>query len=451
MDDIKKYCHNDVRLTVELYRELTPQIDVRMEIGEQYGLDCRSKSDAQIAEVILAKKLKVKPEKPQNTPNGFMYEPPSYLEFKTPELQKLFKRVCALKFTLNDAGYLTLPDILSEPIMVGGRKYTFGLGGLHSNESGQTLISNDDAQLFDRDVVSYYPNILINGGKYPSHLGDDFLKVYSGIVDDRIKAKKAGDKITSTVLKIVVNGTFGKTSSKYSFLYAPDLTLYITITGQLSLLMLIEAVELADCGYVVSANTDGFVTMVSDYEVYNDVCSEWESNTGLQLEETAYKSIHSRDVNNYIAITTQGDFKTKGVFSNGSLDKNPKNEIVNKALLAYLNGKDPRSVIESSNNITDFLEVRTVNGGAKYNDEKLGRVVRWYASTSANDDGILSIKNNNRVPNSLGKVPLLNLTSSTPSDLNRDYYWDQFISATCDIGHMDFSDEINELFEVNYA
>lgn len=59
--------------------------------------------------------------------------------------------------------------------------------------------------------------------------------------------------------KIVLNGTFGKLGSKYSFLYSPNLMIQVTITGQLALLMLIEALEAAGIS-VVSANTDGIVS-----------------------------------------------------------------------------------------------------------------------------------------------------------------------------------------------
>ncbi|MEG7688959.1 hypothetical protein U2044_15310, partial [Listeria monocytogenes] len=58
--------------------------------------------------------------------------------------------------------------------------------------------------------------------------------------------------------KIMINGTFGKTGSQYSVLFAPTMLIQTTITGQLSILMLIEWHEHYGIP-VISANTDGIV------------------------------------------------------------------------------------------------------------------------------------------------------------------------------------------------
>ena len=58
--------------------------------------------------------------------------------------------------------------------------------------------------------------------------------------------------------KIVGNGVFGKTSSQYSILWAPQLTIYTTLSGQLAALMLVDHVVAAGME-VFSANTDGIV------------------------------------------------------------------------------------------------------------------------------------------------------------------------------------------------
>ena len=53
------------------------------------------------------------------------------------------------------------------------------------------------------------------------------------------KAQLAMYQAEDSSKKIQINGSFGKLGSKYSLLYAPDLLLQTTITGQLALLMLI--------------------------------------------------------------------------------------------------------------------------------------------------------------------------------------------------------------------
>ena len=112
----------------------------------------------------------------------------------------------------------------------------------------------------DCDVASYYPSIILNQGLCPANIGENFLRVYKKIVDERLKAKKEGDKVVSESLKIVINGSFGKFGSKFSALYAPEMLLQVTLTGQLALLMLIEKLENADIK-VISANTDGVVSV----------------------------------------------------------------------------------------------------------------------------------------------------------------------------------------------
>ena len=61
--------------------------------------------------------------------------------------------------------------------------------------------------------------------------------------------------------KVSLNGTFGKLFSRHSIFYAPEFGIAVTIGGQLSLLMLIERLELSGIR-VVSANTDGVEMLV---------------------------------------------------------------------------------------------------------------------------------------------------------------------------------------------
>ena len=114
-------------------------------------------------------------------------------------------------------------------------------------------------------------------------------------------------KTESDGLKIVLNGTFGKLFSKWSILFAPELGIRTTITGQLALLMLIEMMECSGIR-VVSANTDGIVLLIPEGMdgIKAQVVQWWEKRTGMEMESTLYRSLHSRDVNNYVAITTDG-------------------------------------------------------------------------------------------------------------------------------------------------
>jgi hypothetical protein len=50
---LREYCTNDLMVTGALYRKLLPQIKLREQMGFEYGMDLRSKSDAQIAESVI--------------------------------------------------------------------------------------------------------------------------------------------------------------------------------------------------------------------------------------------------------------------------------------------------------------------------------------------------------------------------------------------------------------
>jgi DNA polymerase elongation subunit (family B) len=244
------YCANDLVLTELLYDQLRPQIALREKMGDQYGMDLRSKSDAQIAETIITSELERLTEnpvaKPDTSRTEFHYQNPGIVTFETPALQELLQRILATTFTLGGNGAVVLPKWLRDSkIRVGDRDYQMGIGGLHSCEKTQYLTADADHVLCDLDVASYYPNIILQQALAPESLGKPFLDVYQGIVNRRMAAKRAGDEVTAYTLKIAVNGSFGKLGSVYSKLYAPELLIQTTITGQMCLLMLIERMSAA--------------------------------------------------------------------------------------------------------------------------------------------------------------------------------------------------------------
>jgi hypothetical protein len=75
-------------------------------------------------------------------------------------------------------------------------------------------------------------------------LGEVYLEAYGGIVEERLRLKKQKTRRRRTEDRS--NGTFGKQGNMYSTIYAPKLLIQTTMTGQLGLLLLIEAVELAN-------------------------------------------------------------------------------------------------------------------------------------------------------------------------------------------------------------
>jgi hypothetical protein len=428
---LRKYCVNDLRVTDALYSIVEKQIALRAEMGKEYGLDLRSKSDAQIAEAVLRSEVEALTGKNLRAPKfsddeTFAYENPKIISFQNQELRDVLDRLTEHRFTLAANGSVQMPDWLKDTkIKIGDTEYQMGVGGLHSCEKGQSVYAGSGYVLADFDVASYYPSIILQQGIAPGSMGEGFTCVYQSIVDRRIKAKRAGDKVTADTLKIVVNGSFGKLGSKYSTLYAPNLMIQTTITGQLALLMLIERIE-AIGAKVVSANTDGVVVFArkSLEPDLAQVMFDWELDTSYELERSDYRSLHSRDVNNYIAVKHDGSTKRKGAFSQAGLMKNPQFEIVSDAVALHLAGKaDYKDTIRNCRDMNKLVMVRQVSGGAVWRGQSLGKAVRFYYSTDVMPDETINYaKNTNKVPQSDGAKPCLDLPDTFPDDVDFERY-----------------------------
>jgi hypothetical protein len=441
---LKRYCLNDLDTTEKLYRMLEPAIKLREQIGAEYGgIDLRSKSDAQIAEAVIKHELQEmtgNTYKPRKVAPGHIcrYVDPKIVSFQTKELQDIFRKIKGSDFPVGTNGAVKLPEWLSKTkIKIGGSAYQMGIGGLHSCEKGQSVVARDDQMLADFDVASYYPSIILKLKLAPKSMGADFLKVYQGIVTRRLQAKARGDKLTADTLKIVVNGSFGKLGSMYSALYAPELMIQTTITGQLCLLMLIEWVE-GMGAKVVSANTDGIVVLFDKRKEpwLEEVMFDWMLTTSFELERSDYRAIHSRDVNNYMAVKPDGKVKRKGVYAENALNKNPDFAIVPDAVAAFLSKGTPvEDTIRSSLNVRGFVTIRQVTGGGFWRDEYLGKAVRFYYSTEVGaDECIHYAKNSNKVPRSDGAKPMMELPDMLPGDIDFDRYIAMAREALKDMG-----------------
>jgi hypothetical protein len=447
MLNVAYYNVNDLETTAALLTELFPHIELRQNLGQQYGRDLRSLSDAQVAEAIvgteLHKVLGYYPKRPETMPGqAVMYTTPAGLMFKTPLLQYALDIVLKSRFIIDDNGSALMPEALAKlKLAIGTSVYKMGIGGLHSTEKEVEHLADEETYLIDRDVASYYPRIVLNQRLYPEHLGEAFLTVYETIVDRRLAAKKAGDKKVSEGLKIAINGIFGKFGNRYSIVYSPNLLLQVTLSGQLFLLMLIESIELAGIP-VVSGNTDGIVIKCpkSRYDDLLAVIKEWEVLTGFETEETRYRRLNARDVNNYIAVKEDGTVKVKGAYSekgsaqNSVLSKNPESLICSDAVQAYLSKGTPiAETVLACKDIRRFITVRQVKGGAEKDGEYLGRSIRWYFARGV--VGSISYRTNgNKVPRTDGARPLMVLPDHMPDDVDYQYYINECQDILHDVG-----------------
>lgn len=458
------YCLNDLSATELLYKELYSQVELRERMSAEYKTDLRSRSDAQIAESVISDEVSrlngercYRPKIEVGT--CYRYQAPTYLRYQSALMNWVMNVVNTTNFIVDESGSVGVPLELEQiKIKIGNSSYTLRIGGLHSSEESVCHVAGADYVLRDRDVASFYPYIILNNNLYPKHLGTNFLLVYRGLVERRIEAKRRAKELKDAfkgkqippdvaqqieyyttqadTLKITINGSFGKLGNRWSVIYSPDLLIQVTITGQLSLLMLIERLELAGIS-VVSANTDGVVIKChkSMQHVMDSIIKQWEAETGFETEETKYKALYSRDVNNYIAIyeepkeekgkkiyhKVKGAFSEKGSNGNSILSKNPTSLICSDAAIDFLvHGTPIVTTLQQCKDMRRFVTVRGVTGGAWKDGEYLGKAIRWYYASEEKGE-IVYAKNGNKVPRSAGAKPLMLLPDQLPNDI--DYAW----------------------------
>lgn len=491
MDEVIDYClHSDLDATENLDDALQEPLGLRIALGNVYQMDFRSKSDAQMGEAIIKKRVEEitgkKPEKSGRPGTAFRYQVPNFIFFQGHELNKILDVIRDTDFFVKDDGKVVFPKAFEAfKIAIGDSVYTMGIGGLHSTEANRAVHSDDARVLIDADVASQYPSIIMKLGLYPLALGPAFLEVYGGLIKDRLEAKKSGDKVKDKAGKIALNGAYGKLGSRFSVLYAPHLLIAVTLTGQLSLLMLIERAEMLGIS-VISGNTDGAVfhcprelagTVEGDKLTsgrLKELTDWWQEVTGFKLEFAEYRSIYNQSVNSYIAVKADGKVKRKGPLGNpwssrkeendlrSQMMKNPQMTIVSDAVLELiLNGTPIEETIRNHTDVRGFVTVVNAAGGATWsdpgaqrpvsNDEDLldvdwesetylGKVVRYYWAT----DGapIIKVKphpstgRRPKVPKTDGCRPLMTLPAdfAVPPDLDYGRYISEANDVLKEIG-----------------
>ena len=174
-------------------------------------------------------------------------------------------------------------------------------------------------------------------------------------------------------------------------------TMSITINGQLLLMMLSEKLTLSIKDLeVLQINTDGITIKVHEiyYDKVKEICRWWMELTKLELEEVHYSKMIVRDVNNYIAISTSGKVKLKGVFDiDKDWHKNHSMKIVPYALKEYyVNNIPVEETIKNCNDIFKFckgfkskgqntLELWSYDEYGKIIKEPLQKMNRYYVSS----------------------------------------------------------------------
>lgn len=383
LNEMADYNDNDVYIVAELIRMNQEEVLLRYRISEEYKVDVYSASRSTIADKVIVKLY--------SKFTGL--HPKAFIDTKTIRRKILVSEILSDKIAfstpelndiLSDIRSLTLRGEKGEfdrEFTFMGTSYTIATGGLHSNEIPAVYVENSDSIIVDRDVASYYPNMIRSLKVCQKHLiPKAWFRIADTIVDERLEHKHlAKDKsldvmerdkhaTAAACLKIVANaGIFGKMGSEKSFLCDKKAMYQVTINGQLFLLMLIEKLELAGI-HVVSANTDGIVTIVPREleQTADDICHWWEKHLGLELEFTYYTKYVTEGVNSYLTVKRGGSSKFKGRMNPKmfleDLSKGYNSPIVAKCVTEYfINGTPVMETLRNAKSILDFCRTQNVN------------------------------------------------------------------------------------------
>lgn len=464
---IDSYCGNDIQATLLFWKYCTGdvehplykgnnQVQFRLDVLEEFKISCMNYSNAKIGDEII-KKYYCEEKKIgyKNLPKkGFFrkeinlkYCIPKHISFKTKQLQDFLQKA---KKTI-----LKMDEDFQESIKFYGQEYTFAKGGLHNVIKGKIYESDEENDIVDVDVSGFYPGCIINNSYYPFHLGKEFLAGYSKVYFKRIELKplaKKDKRIKGIVggLKEAGNCPYGKSSDMQSWLYDKQMTLATCLTGEFSLLMLIEECELNGIKCIM-ANTDGatFIVSKTKYEQFSKIKEEWRQKTTekltYELEEVKYKKMVFSTVNDYLAIKedekSEDRVKLKGDFMKDfELHKNKSKRIIPIALEKYYVDNIPiEQTIKNHKNVYDFCIRQKASRDFHYEgiikgDKKVyKKLIRYYISNEG--EKILKIKNPECLTNAapISQVEagewlstvcnhLKKDTDITTLDINYDYY-----------------------------
>lgn len=243
-------------------------------------------------------------------------------------------------------------------VVINGFRFDFGVGGIHGSVTSTIVREDEENDIEDADVSSYYPNMAISNKVYPLHLGETFCKIYKDVYEQRKSYGKGTPE--NAVMKLALNGVYGDSNSEYSPFYDASYTMKITINGQLSLCLLAERLLTIDGLEIIQINTDGLTVKKprSSKEQYRKICEQWMKDVKLELEFADYESMHIRDVNNYIACYTNGKRKYKGayVFDGLGWHQDHSAKVIQMAASAeMLDGVPVEDFIRNHKNKYDFL------------------------------------------------------------------------------------------------
>lgn len=435
-----KYCRHDVEETIKVFLHRLDDFNAHMGLvklaceGKGLDLSLIGKTKAQLSAHIL--KAVQKPHDDEfdiDFPDTLTLK--KYINvlnwYKDPE-NRCYKRPNSTKKTQLET-------------MVAGCPHQFGWGGVH----GALEKYNGTGLFLNMDVASLYPSLMIRYNLHSRNMANP--KKYEEIYHTRLKYKKEKNPLQAP-LKLVLNSTYGVMKDKGNGLYDPLQANRVCVYGQLLLLDLIEKLE-PHC-QLIQSNTDGILIRMPDgqdpnkwFYLIDDIAHEWEQRTGLILEFDEYVKVFQKDVNNYIVVSADGKYKSKGAYVKklNNLDYGDF-PIVNKALVDYMvSGVPVEITINQCDVLKEFQMVTKIGDKYKHllhGDKVLNeKCVRVFASLNKNAGGLVKVSlrtgNPEKVANSPEHCFMWNDAIDgvkVPSELDKNWYIKKAKGRLADFG-----------------
>lgn len=405
IEETVKYCRHDVEQTIEVFLERRSDFEAQMGLLKMFNMPLSniSKTKVQLSAQILEARKPIRP-----------YDDEFDISF--PETMKInkYKFVVDWYKDKNNRKYRINPnDEKSKKHQlccdIAGVPHQFGWGGVH----GAIEQYSGEGYYLNMDVASLYPSLMII---YNLHSRSCNPQKFNNIVDLRLKYKHEKNPLQAP-LKIVINGTYGAMKAKSNPLYDPRQANNVCVYGQLLLLDLIEKLE-PYC-QIIQSNTDGVLVKLNakndqeadeQYSLIDDIAYEWEQRTGLTLEFDEYRKVFQKDVNNYLIVDADGNFKSKGAYVKKLNNLDYDLPIVNKAMVDYMvKGIPVEKTILECDELKEFQQVKKISNKYLYimhGDKRVNeKCVRCFASKHKSDGGLVKIKAENKRREKIENTP----------------------------------------------
>lgn len=385
------YCKNDVLATEKRFEQNIGMLVAKATIALYFGLDkmALSMTNANLtAELLGAEKT------PDRGDELDKYELPEGFEIESETIREAFMTD---DFEANDKGHASISlDVPRRDVTE-----VLGVGGIHGAKESFIHVGNFHA----RDVGSLYPNTMVLFDYLSRNIPEDKRHIYQMLLDERMEAKYSNKEFTEIKgvqipTKLLINGyklplntKYGAMGAEFNKLYDPRMRLLVCITGQMAMWDLLEKIE--NHATIIQSNTDAHYYIPfseEDEKAIDEIANDWMKRTGYTLDDDPFREIYQANVNNYLAVTSDGKVKFKGAIGLTNGLKVSK-AIVSNAFINYVvSGKDYREFIYECEELRQFQMITktgwtfddTIVRDSEGNEMKAQKVNRTFAIKDPN-------------------------------------------------------------------